>query len=273
MAASYDEAVAELYQAPHASFVTERKRLAGELKDAGDKPGATRLGKLPRPPISAWAVNQLWWQDRETFESMLESAAQLRDGDLAIAAQHRETIAKLRQKAQQILADAGHAATEATLRRVTTTLAAIAATGGFDPDPDGALGDDRDPPGFEAIGIGSVAAPPRPEPRAKAEPKKHDDKGEKDDAKREARRREMEEARERAEAEQARRKTEEDASRRRTERHRLEAALRNEHGEIEAKRREVERLNKQIAALQESILQAQASVDDIQKRLDDLAEE
>lgn len=271
MAASYDEAVAELYQAPHASFVTERKRLAGDLKAAGDKPGATKLGKLPRPPISAWTVNQLWWQARDTFESMLESAAQLRDGDLALAAQHRETIAKLRQKAQQILADAGNAATEATLRRVTTTLAAIAATGGFEPDPEGALGDDRDPPGFEAIGIGSVPAAPRAEPKPKAPAKVEAD--EQDDDKREARRREMEEARERAEAEQARRKAEEEATRRRTERHRLEAALRNEHGEIEAKRREVERLNKQIAALQESILQAQASVADIQQRLDELAED
>lgn len=270
MAASYDEAVAELYQVPHAAFVTERKRLAGELKAAGDKAGATKLGKLPRPPISAWTVNQLWWQARETFESMLESAAQLRDGELAVAAQHRETIAKLRQQAQSILTEAGHAATEATLRRVTMTLAAIAATGSFDPDPPGALGDDRDPPGFEAIGIGSVPAAPRAEPSPKPTASKEDGKtGEQ----REARRRELDAARERAEAEQARRKTEEEAARRRTERHRLEAALRNEHGEIEAKRREVERLTKQIAALQESMLQAQASIDDITKRLAELADE
>jgi hypothetical protein len=279
MAASYDEAVAELYQGPHASFVTERKRLAAALKDAGDKAGATKLGKLPRPPISAWTVNQLWWQARDTFESMLESAAALREGDLGVTSQHRETIAKLRQRAHAILTEAGNAASEATLRRVTTTLAAIAATGGFGPDPDGALGDDRDPPGFEAIGIGSVplAAPTQTTEPAKAtRSKKADDDDEADPAKREAaeaRRRDAEEARARAEAEQARRKAEEAAAKRRTERHRLEAAIRNERGEIEAKRREVERLGKQIGNLEESILQAEAAIADIEKRLVELGDE
>lgn len=274
MAATYDDAVAALYQAPHASFVAERKRLANDLKAAGDKAGATRLAKLPRPPISAWAVNQLWWHARETFASMLESAEQLREGDLGVTARHRDTVAKLRQRASTILADAGHAATEATLRRVTTTLAAIAATGGFDPDPPGALGDDRDPPGFEAIGIGMASPSVAAEPATPAPKQAHAKQTEEADAgKAEARRREAEEARERAEAERQRRMAEDEAARRRTERHRLEAALRNERGDIEAKRREVERLQKQIANLEESILQAQASIDDMEKRTAELADE
>src|SRR5688572_20852784 len=146
----YEDAVVELHKAPHGEFVNERKRLAGELKAEGDKAGATRLGKLPRPPISAWTVNQLWWQARDEFDALFESAEKLRGGDLGATAEHRDATSKLRQRAQQILAEAGHAATESTLRRVTTTLAALAATGGFDPDPEGALSADRDPPGFEA---------------------------------------------------------------------------------------------------------------------------
>src|SRR3970040_1913550 len=137
--ASYDEAIAELFQAPHASFVTERKRLAAELKAAGDKTGATRLGKLNRPPISAWAVNQLWWKARDAFDKLLVTAVRLRDGDLGGTAEHREALTALRTRASALLTEAGHAATEATLRRIMTTLSAIAATGNFDPDQPGAL--------------------------------------------------------------------------------------------------------------------------------------
>src|SRR5512139_175900 len=108
MASPYDDAVAALYQAPHGEFVNERKRLAGELKAAGDKAGATKLGKLSRPPISAWTVNQLWWQARADFEALFETAEKLRKGDLSAQTEHRDVIAKLRQRAQAILGEAGH---------------------------------------------------------------------------------------------------------------------------------------------------------------------
>src|SRR5687767_3681761 len=158
MATSYDDAVTALYRAPHGEFVNERKRLAGELKEAGDKAGSTKLGKLARPPISAWTVNQLWWDAREDFEALFETAEKLRSGDLGATAEHRDAIAKLRQGAAKILVEAGNAASEGTLRRVTTTLSALAATGGFDPDPEGALSADRDPPGFEAVGLAPIEA-------------------------------------------------------------------------------------------------------------------
>jgi hypothetical protein len=156
----YDDAVASLYQAPVDQFVTERKRLAGELKAAGDKAGAAQLAKLARPPVSAWAVDQLWWQARPAFDALFETAARLRDGKLDAMAAHRDAIARLRAEATRILTAAEHAATEATLRKVTQTLAALAATGSWEPDAPGALAADRDPPGFEAVGITSTPAAP-----------------------------------------------------------------------------------------------------------------
>ena len=270
--ASYDEAVAELYQAPHAAFVTERKRLAGELKAAGDKAGATKFGKLPRPPISAWAVNQLWWHAREAFEAMLESAERLREGTLAASGEHREAIAKLRARAASILEDAGNAAAESTLRRVTTTLAAVAAIGGFDPDPPGALGADRDPPGFEAIGI---AAEPVAKPVAKAEQAAKNDNEPAADEKRAAadakRRREAEEATERAEAAAERRRAEQEEAKRLAERHRTEAALRTAVGEVERRAREADRLRTALTEAEEAIGKAQAVVTDLEARLAELA--
>jgi hypothetical protein len=156
MAVTYDDAVAELYRAPHDSFVAERKRLSGELKAGGDKPGAARLLKLGRPTLSAWAVNQLWWQARESFDQLLGAAARLRAGDQAATADRRDAVAALKSRAAALLVEGGHAVNEATLRRVTTTLSALAAVGSFDPDRPGALASDRDPPGFDAAGLGGA---------------------------------------------------------------------------------------------------------------------
>ena len=282
MTPRYDDAVAELYQAPHGTFVTERKRLAAALKAAGDKASAARLGKLPRPSISAWAINQLWWHAREAFEAMLETAERLRAGDLKAAAAHREAIAKLRGRALTILADAGHATSESTLRRVTTTLSAIAASGGFGPDPDGALFVDRDPPGFEAVGIATAAPDAEdvdddPEDQtagaaAATSPDAARTLQDRRDAAAEHRRQQAEEERARAEAAAERKRLEEARARRQAERHRLESAQRAAQAEIEARTRECDRLRKQLTNLEESVLQAQATLDDIRTRLAELAE-
>ena len=61
---------------------------------------------------------------------MLDTADKLRKGHADADKPHRETIAKLRARASAILKDAGHAPSEGVLRRVTTTLSAIAAAGG-----------------------------------------------------------------------------------------------------------------------------------------------
>src|SRR5205823_5211358 len=136
---AYDQKFRELYQVPLGEFVAERKRLAQELRAAGDRDAAERLIKAHRPTMSAWVVNQLYWHARDAFDVMLASAARLREGDLSAQTEHRDAIGKLRERAAAMLVHAGHAASEPTLRRVTTTLSAIAAAGGFDPDPPGAL--------------------------------------------------------------------------------------------------------------------------------------
>ena len=170
----FEEAVQALYQAPLGEFVAERKRLAGELKAGGDKAGATRLAACKRPTVSAWAVDQLYWHARDAFDAMLATAARLRKGELAARGAHQAAIAALRQRAAAMLGAAGHGASEAVLRRIATTLAAIAAAGGFAPDPPGALAEDRDPPGFEAmpdvLEVPAPVAAPKPVAHARGEP-------------------------------------------------------------------------------------------------------
>jgi hypothetical protein len=154
-----DAAIRELYQAPVDQFVAERKRLAKEL----DKADGKALLAKRRPTISAWVVNQLWWHARDAFDKLMKTADELRAGK-QVDKQHREAMATLRARASTMLKDAGHAPSESVLRRVTTTLSALAAAGTWEPSQPGALADDLDPPGFGAVGLSLPTEPAAPKP-------------------------------------------------------------------------------------------------------------
>jgi hypothetical protein len=269
----YDDAVASLYQVPVDRFVAERKRLAGELKAAGDKEGAARLAKLARPPISAWVVDQLWWQARDAFDALFDTAQRLRDGKLDAMAAHRDAIAKLRAEAVKILTSAEHAANEATLRRVTQTLSALAASGGWDPDPPGALSADREPPGFEALGISNELALPAIEERKETHARQparagHDDLARsRRDVAEAQRRKEREAAAARAEAAADMRRAETERARAAAERHRIEAALRTAQGDVTQREREVVKLERDLASARNMVAQAKAVVQGLEERL------
>ena len=243
MSTAYDNALAELYRAPHDEFVAERKRLATELTSGGDKPAGTRLSKLRRPSVPAWAVNQLWWKARPAFEQLFEHAARLRDGDLDAANAHRAALSALRTRAQQLLSEAGHPVNEATLRRVSTTLSALAAAGGFGPDPAGALAYEREPPGFDAFGDTASfrsekpAATVRAEPAAKA--KKSGAKADEDEAR--------ERAEKKAEAERLEKEREKQRAETRAARKRLEASLRSAEDRVSEHERKVQQLKHDLA--------------------------
>jgi hypothetical protein len=145
-----EQAADELYALPLNAFVDRRQALAKALRDRGDPAGAKRIGAMAKPSVSAWAVNQLWWSHREPFEELLRSAQSLlesADARPAFEAQMRA----LRESARDVLVRAGHGGNATLLRRVATTLHAIAAAGSFAPDASGRLVADRDPPGFEAM--------------------------------------------------------------------------------------------------------------------------
>jgi hypothetical protein len=248
-----DEATATLYRAPLSDFVAERKRLADELKAAGDKQGAARLGKLARPPVSAWVVNQLWWREREAFERLLAAAARVKAGDRDASQAHRQALARLRDLAAQMLKDSGNAASETTQRRVVATLSALAANGGFAPDAPGMLSADRDPPGVEALGFGAPAAPPEAATPRVARPSHG-----------EHRPRDQEERREEAER---RRAEEAERQRRLAERERLSERLREVTGRHDAKRRELLRLRAELDSAEQSLKEDQALLSELEQQL------
>jgi hypothetical protein len=268
---TYNKALAELYQAPLDQFIAERKRLAGDLKASGDAAGAKQLAGRAKPPVSVWVTNQLWWHARDAFDDLLKSAEKLRTGQLAASTEHRDAIASLRKRAAAMLEQAGHGATEATLRRVTTTLSAIAASGSWEPDEPGTLSADRDPPGFEAVGI---PAEPIERPAPTHEPK-HDKKQEKKhehDKHDKPSKDELEElrARKQREEQEDKKRAEEERKRITAEKHRVEAALRTAKVELHERERDVKALEKQLHAATEKVSDAQELVDELEQKLAEL---
>lgn len=281
-----DAAIEALFQAPLDAFVAERKRLAAELRASGDAKAAKDLLARHKPPLSAWAVNQLWWTERRTFEALIASADQVAKGDMQATVGYRQDLAKLRKASKRILTAAGHPPNEEMLRRVSTTVAAIAANEGFDPDPPGALQEDRDPPGFEAM---ELEVPDEPvidfakvaKERKKAEEKqrradeaeerRREDADAEDAREREARakeeRRAKEARRKELEAEERRRSADADERRAAARERRMEE-LREARAEVRVRERDVKSLERQLAAAKGELDDAREAVEKLEGELE-----
>ncbi|MDQ3957481.1 MAG: hypothetical protein M3273_04075, partial [Actinomycetota bacterium] len=148
--------VDELFGAPLDEFTARRNALSAELAKSGDGAAAARVKKLKKPPLSAWAVNQLARTEARDMARLLELLDLLRDAESAgeihdLGAERRELIARMARRAGEILDGAGHAASPAVLARITQTLQA----GGEEDERSslrrGVLSRDLAPTGFDAL--------------------------------------------------------------------------------------------------------------------------
>jgi hypothetical protein len=152
-----------LYKLPLSEFTAARNALAGRLKKAARPEDADRVKALNKPTAPAWAVNQLYWQHRDLFDRLIASGERLRSAQaLKLAGQSgdirgaldalRETLSELTRLAGDRLRESGSSTTPDQMRRVTSTLEALASIGIVPGGPQpGRLGDEVDPPGFEAL--------------------------------------------------------------------------------------------------------------------------
>ena len=159
-----EQEIDRLFQLPLNEFTAARNALA---KSAGKAGAAIR--ELSKPPLAAWAVNQLYWQDRDTFDTLLDRATEMRQthkaviegrrGDLRTAGREHDIALDAALKSTlSILAESGAAVTEATRQSILNTLRALPAE-----EPPGRLTKTLAPGGFEMLaGITPVAAPKRP---------------------------------------------------------------------------------------------------------------
>lgn len=267
-----ERAIQELARAAPTDFVAERKRLAATLRKR-DEGAAARLELRRKPTASVWAVNQLYWHERAGFDRLLAASASLRKGDLSARRAHRDALSALHQAAARLLKDAGLGAADATLRRVDTSLAAIAAAGGFDPEPAGALEKDLEAPGFGAMGVPARAvaraAPasdaPSKKPRVRAGARS--ERSERKQSAADARARRRAEA-ERARAEKAEQKRRErEIAERAARRARLERELRTATRAAERSRQAMEALQEKLRDAEQHAREADGAVRKLQSRL------
>jgi hypothetical protein len=165
-----------LFRLPLAEFTGARNALAARLKKSGraeEKVEALAVKSLARPPVSAWAVNQLYWDHREAFDRLIASgerfhkaqtsrhAGKVADMRIALDAR-REALTHLTDLATSLLRDAGPNPGQNpsldTIRRITATLEAMSAMSAMsdwasrpDAPRPGRLTHDVDPPGFESF--------------------------------------------------------------------------------------------------------------------------
>jgi hypothetical protein len=155
--AKLNEDVDALFKLPLAEFIDARNTLARSLKQSGRAGDANLVKTLVKPSVSAWTVNQLYWNHREEFEMLLAAGRRFRKAqtsgkiaDMRDSLQARtEALLQLSDLATSLLSDAGHNASTDMIRRITTTLEALTAlTNG---PTLGRLSQDVDPPGFESL--------------------------------------------------------------------------------------------------------------------------
>jgi hypothetical protein len=173
-----------LFTLPLSEFTGARNALAVGLKKSGRGDEADLVKALIKPSISAWAVNQLYWNHREGFDRLLASGERFHKAqtsgkvaDMRGALDvRREELMHLSELATSLLQDAGHNPSLDTIRRVTTTLEAMSvyASRADAPRP-GRLTHDVDPPGFESFGsfapTGGVTKTTKQPPRLTPSPK------------------------------------------------------------------------------------------------------
>jgi hypothetical protein len=155
-----------LFRLPLEQFTAARNALAKRLKSAGRAEAATRVGELPKPPLSAWVVNQMYWRHRKAFDELLTAGDRLRraqatslhaagstGGRLRDALDaRRAALAEVAKRAAALLEAAGRAASPDVGRRVTATLDALATYGRAPGAPrPGRLTGDVEAPGIEAL--------------------------------------------------------------------------------------------------------------------------
>ena len=147
-----DVEIDRLYQLPLDEFTDARNALA---KAAG-KNGAKVRG-LRKPPVAAWAINQVYWRERDVYASLIDAVQAMRaahtavlsgkQGDIRGAGRTHEAAHEAAlEAALRILAEAGHAVTDAAKQAIATTLRALPAD-----EPPGRLTRTLQPGGFEML--------------------------------------------------------------------------------------------------------------------------
>src|ERR1043165_9670012 len=184
MKSKLEDEIDALFTLPLAEFTGVRNTLAARLKKEKRADDAERVKLLTKPPVSAWAVNQLYWNHRDEFEQLIATGKRFHSAQASRSAakaanmrdsldSRRQSLVELSDLAAELLREAGHNPSQETLRRIITTLEALSAYALLQDGPTpGRLTQDVDPPSFELltslISGDATSGPVDPPARAKS---------------------------------------------------------------------------------------------------------
>lgn len=155
----------DLYGLPLGDFTAARNELAKRLKKADQKEEAEEVAALPKPSISAWAVNRLARVERERMRELLvagEEVVAAQKGALAgkgadrfddASRRQREALRDILRAAEKVLMETGHRASDTVKERISSSLRAAS----MDPDGRVLLERGRLAEDFESTGLGLLA--------------------------------------------------------------------------------------------------------------------
>src|SRR5882724_13294661 len=118
-----------LFRLPVAEFTAARNTLAAQLKKGGRRDESDRVKALAKPSITAWAVNQLYWQHREAFDRLIATGQRFRQAQISSRAgrvadmrealdARREALSHRSDLATALLRAAGSSPTAETIHRI-----------------------------------------------------------------------------------------------------------------------------------------------------------
>ena len=152
MAKEIDTRIDALYQLPLDEFTAARNALA---KEAGKD--APAIKQLTKPPVAAWAVNQLYWERRDDYEALVAAAGEMqrthraviegKKGDLRAATREHDRAIEIALKSTlALMKERGQVVTDVTRQAILNTLRALPSA-----DPPGRLAAVLSPGGFEML--------------------------------------------------------------------------------------------------------------------------
>ena len=155
-----DAKIDELYRLPLAEFTAARNALAKTLS----KDDAKVVKALEKPTVVPWAVNQVYWRARATYDRLMKSGEKLRAAQIAAlegrstdvraaSEAHRRAISEAVAEAERLASPSGAKPGADPLARTFESLSLATSA----PGQPGRLTDSLQPAGFEALaGLGNL---------------------------------------------------------------------------------------------------------------------
>lgn len=151
--------IEDLLAVPPKEFTAARNALVADLRRAGKSAEATAAGKLRKPTLPVWVVNQVARRHARDVKALVAAADDLRRASLGHGGSLQETTARhqaglraLLRRAEQVLDGAGYRQSADVMLRVSNTLLGAAADpAGRSELVRGRLTEELRPPGLEAL--------------------------------------------------------------------------------------------------------------------------